>query len=129
LSRLTAAVATNQDPPQDGYVANSKLKSRGRQQRLHDPDFNHGRLSSTREAFQRFRKHRLDAQYDSTYVNVNLGVCLDECLSDSSSGGCVSVIYSEGSRECRLSRFDQDEKRLMYDEEFDYFESLRGKIL
>ena len=50
--------------------------------RFHNPDFNHGQLGATREAFSRFRKHVLDAAYYAALTNVNLGVCLDECLRD-----------------------------------------------
>ena len=86
-----------------------------------------GRHSGSREAFQRFRKHSLDGDYYATFSNVNLGVCLDECVRD--DGLCASVIYSESFRECRLSRYNQAEMELMYDEKYDYFESLRRKCI
>ena len=43
-----------------------------------------------------------------------------------SSRGCLSVIYDERTRECRLSRYNQGDRDLMCDAGFDYFESLRG---
>ena len=43
-----------------------------------------------------------------------------------SSRGCLSVIYDERTRECRLSRYNQDDRDLVYDAGFDYFESLQG---
>ena len=57
-------------------------KQQPRMLRFHNPDFNHGQLGTTREAFSRFRKHVLDAAYYAALTNVNLGVCLDECLRD-----------------------------------------------
>ena len=58
------------------------LEQQPRMLRFHNPDFNHGQLGTTREAFSRFRKHVLDAAYYAALTNVNLGVCLDECLRD-----------------------------------------------
>ena len=47
-------------------------------------------------------------------------------MSSISFRGCLSVIYDERTRECRLSRYNQDDRDLVYDAGFDYFESLRG---
>ena len=58
------------------------LEQQPRMLRFNSPDFNHGQLGMTREAFSRFRKHVLDAAYYAALTNVNLGVCLDECLRD-----------------------------------------------
>ena len=46
-----------------------------------------------------------------------------------SSRGCLSVIYDERTRDCRLSRYNQDDTDLVFDAGFDYFESLRGDRL
>ena len=39
---------------------------------------------------------------------------------------CRSTMYSEKYRVCRLSRFDQKDGRLIYDPDYDYYESLSG---
>ena len=40
----------------------------------------------------------------------------------------MSVIYNPDplSRECRLSRFNQRDSRLVFDAQFDYFENVEG---
>ena len=63
-------------------AAGGAPKQEPRMLRFHNPDFNHGKLGAPREAFSRFRKHILDAAYYAALANVNLGVCLDECLRD-----------------------------------------------
>ena len=40
---------------------------------------------------------------------------------------CMSVAYSPIGRECRISRFDQRDSRILYDPDFDYYENLVGK--
>ena len=40
---------------------------------------------------------------------------------------CLSVAYSPIGRECRISRFDQRDSRILYDPDFDYYENLVGK--
>ena len=40
---------------------------------------------------------------------------------------CMSVAYSPLGRECRISRFDQRDSRILYDPDFDYYENLVGK--
>ena len=44
------------------------------------------------------------------------------------SSSCLSVIYNPDplSRECRLSRFNQRDSRLVFDAQFDYFENVEG---
>ena len=42
---------------------------------------------------------------------------------------CMSVAYSPLGRECRISRFDQRDSRILYDPDFDYYENLVGKRL
>ena len=39
----------------------------------------------------------------------------------------MSVAYSPIGRECRISRFDQRDSRILYDPDFDYYENLVGK--
>ena len=38
-------------------------------------------------------------------------------------------MYSERYRICRLSRSDQKDGRLIYDPDYDYYESLSGKTI
>ena len=40
---------------------------------------------------------------------------------------CLSVAYSPIGRECRISRFDQRDSRILYDPDFDYYENLVGE--
>ena len=47
----------------------------------------------------------------------------------SSSSRCLSVAYSPVDRECKISRFDQRDSRILYDANFDYYENLVGKYL
>ena len=37
------------------------------------------------------------------------------------------MAYSPIGRECRISRFDQRDSRILYDPDFDYYENLVGK--
>ena len=40
---------------------------------------------------------------------------------------CRSTMYSDRFRVCRLSRSDQKDGRLIYEPDYDYYESLSGK--
>ena len=76
LARLTSSSEA------ESGLGKQQQQQQPRMLRFHNPDFNHGQLGATREAFSRFRKHVLDAAYYAALTNVNLGVCLDECLRD-----------------------------------------------
>ena len=39
----------------------------------------------------------------------------------------MSVIYNPSNGECKLSRFNQIDARLVYDAQFDYYENLDGE--
>lgn len=58
----------------------------------------------------------------------SLSECLDDCLRQVSFQ-CRSAAYSERLRTCRLSRFNRnDNYRLIYDPDYDYYENLMGKL-
>merc|ERR1719237_1426013 len=73
--------------------------------------------------FQRYRKSIIRADFARTLRNIDLGRCLDECLHQAGDK-CMSVAYSPIGRECRISRFDQRDSRILYDPDFDYYENL-----
>ncbi|XP_065573483.1 uncharacterized protein LOC136035551 isoform X2 [Artemia franciscana] len=74
-------------------------------------------------AFQRYRNSRLNLDYQTEITERTLAECLDECLRQTSYR-CKSAMYSEKFRICRLSRFDQKDGRLSFDQDYDYYESL-----
>ena len=39
------------------------------------------------------------------------------------------MAYSPPDRECKISKFDQRDSRILYDANFDYYENLVGKLL
>lgn len=39
---------------------------------------------------------------------------------------CMSAIYNPASGDCRLSRFDQRDARLVYDAAFDFYQNNDG---
>ncbi len=41
---------------------------------------------------------------------------------------CQSAIYNPVSGDCRLSRFDQRDARLVYDAQFDFYRNNDGKF-
>ncbi len=77
------------------------------------------------EAFERHRNQVVDTKYYAAYKSYEVGRCLDECLRD--RGMCKSVIYNPRTFECRLSRGNREDARLLYDAEFDYYENLDGE--
>jgi len=84
-----------------------------------------GRRRDILTAFQRYRNSRLSADFQTEITDRSLAECLDECLRQASYR-CRSTMYSERYRVCRLSRFDQKDGRLIYDPDYDYYESLSG---
>lgn len=84
-----------------------------------------GRRRDIMTAFQRYRNSRLSADFQTEITDRSLAECLDECLRQSSYR-CRSTMYSERYRVCRLSRSDQKDGRLIYDPDYDYYESLSG---
>jgi len=84
-----------------------------------------GRRRDILTAFQRYRNSRLSADFQTEITDRSLAECLDECLRQASYR-CRSTMYSEKYRVCRLSRFDQKDGRLIYDPDYDYYESLSG---
>lgn len=78
-------------------------------------------------AFQRYRNSRLGGEFHSEITGRSLSECLDECLRQTSFQ-CRSAVYSDRFRTCRLSRFNQrDKMRIVYDEDYDYYENLMCK--
>lgn len=79
-------------------------------------------------AFQRYRNSRLGGEFHSEITGRSLSECLDECLRQTSFQ-CRSAVYSDRFRTCRLSRFNQrDKMRIVYDEDYDYYENLMCKL-
>ncbi|XP_057373812.1 uncharacterized protein LOC130694749 isoform X2 [Daphnia carinata] len=82
-----------------------------------------GRRRDILTAFQRYRNSRLSADFQTEITDRSLAECLDECLRQTSYR-CRSTMYSERFRVCRLSRSDQKDGRLIYEPDYDYYESL-----
>ena len=40
---------------------------------------------------------------------------------------CMSAVYNPASGDCKLSRFDQRDARLVYDAAFDFYQNNDGK--
>ena len=76
--------------------------------------------------FQRYRNTLLQADTMKTLRGAELGQCLDACLHESPSH-CLSVTYNPRSRDCRLSKYDQSGRRIVFDAENDYYENLYSK--
>lgn len=87
--------------------------------------FSNGRRPDT--AFQRYRNSRLGGEFHSEITGRTLSECLDECLRQTSFQ-CMSAVYSDRFRTCRLSRYNQrNGMRIIYDADYDYYENLMRK--
>ncbi|XP_028158120.1 uncharacterized protein LOC114351204 isoform X1 [Ostrinia furnacalis] len=89
--------------------------------------FSPGRRPDT--AFQRYRNSKITGEFHSEITGRSLSECLDECLRQTSFQ-CRSAVYSDRSRICRLSRYNQkDGMRLLYDPDYDYYENLMHQLV